>query len=106
MSEPSTPTWTFLTNYAQVLVCIAHDPGIRVRDIGERVGITERAAHRLVAELASAGYITRRRAGRRNTYTINAHRPVPDQVVRERNVGELLDVLVVASPDGGREERG
>jgi hypothetical protein len=93
MAENTTPNWTFLTNHAQVLVCIAHDPGIRLREIGERVGITERAAHRIVVELADAGYITRRRTGRRNHYTINAHFPLPDPVAREQNVGELLAIL-------------
>jgi DNA-binding MarR family transcriptional regulator len=59
MAETMGPSWTFLTNHAQVLVCIARDPGVRLRDIGDRVGITERAAHRIVVELADAGYITR-----------------------------------------------
>lgn len=94
MTESPTPSWTFLTNHAQVLVCIAHDPGVRLRDIGERVGITERAAHRIIAELATAGYITRRRNGRRNHYTINTHFPLPDPIAREQNVGELLEILV------------
>ena len=93
MADHTVPSWTFLTNHAQVLVCIAHDPGIRLRDIGERVGITERAAHRIVVELADAGYITRQRTGRRNHYTINAHLPLPDPVAREQNVGELLTIL-------------
>jgi hypothetical protein len=93
MAEPSAPSWTFLTNHAQVLVCIARDPGIRLRDIGERVGITERAAHRIVVELAEAGYITRERNGRRNYYTINTHFPLPDPIAREQNVGELLAIL-------------
>jgi MarR family protein len=93
MAENTTPGWTFLTNHAQVLVCIARDPGIRLRDIGERVGITERAAHRIVVELADAGYITRERNGRRNYYTINAHFPLPDPIAREQNVGELLAIL-------------
>src|ERR1700720_1197273 len=93
MPENAAPGWTFLTNHAQVLVCIARDPGIRLRDIGERVGITERAAHRILVELADAGYITRRRNGRRNYYTINAHFPLPDPIAREQNVGELLSIL-------------
>jgi hypothetical protein len=93
MAEFRPPDWTFLTNHAQVLVCIAHDPGVRLRDIGERVGITERAAHRIVVELADAGYITRERNGRRNRYTINAHFPLPDPIAREQNVGELLAIL-------------
>lgn len=93
MADGTTLGWAFLTNHAQVLVCIAHDPGIRLREIGERVGITERAAHRIVVELADAGYITRERNGRRNRYTINAHSPLPDPIARERNVGELLALL-------------
>ncbi len=93
MAENTAPGWMFLTNHAQVLVCTARDPGIRLRDIGARVGITERAAHRIVVELADAGYITRERTGRRNHYTINAHFPLPDPIARERNVGELLEIL-------------
>jgi len=93
MSENGSSGWTFLTNHAQVLVCIARDPGVRLRDIGERVGITERAAHRIVAELAAAGYVTRQRNGRRNHYTINTDFPLPDPIARERNIGELLQIL-------------
>jgi hypothetical protein len=96
MAEHAAPGWTFLTNHAQVLVCIARDPGVRLRDIAERVGVTERATHRIVAELADAGYITRRRNGRRNHYTINAHLPLPDTIAREQNVGQLLEILTTA----------
>jgi hypothetical protein len=93
MSDTVKPTWAFLTNHAQVLICIARDPGVRLRDIGERVGITERAAHRIVGELAGGGYIERERHGRRNVYTINAHFPLPDPIAREQSVGELLAIL-------------
>jgi len=93
MAKTTEPGWTFLTNHAQVLVCVAHDPGVRLRDIGERVRITERAAHRIVVELADAGYIARQRNGRRNHYTIDAHLPLPDPVAREHNVGQLLEIL-------------
>jgi len=93
MAEEVTRRWGFLTNHAQVLVCIAHDPGIRVREISEAVGITERAAHRIVAELDSAGYITRKRNGRRNQYTIQSHLPLPDPLARGEKVGDLLAVL-------------
>jgi hypothetical protein len=93
MSRSGTPTWSFLTNHAQVLLCIAHDPGIRLRDIGETVGITERAAHRIVGELAAAGYISRKRNGRRNQYTIKAHLPLPEPVAREQSIGDLLAIL-------------
>jgi hypothetical protein len=92
--------WGFLTNHAQVLVCIAQDPGLRLRDIAERVDITERAAHRIVTELAAGGYITRERTGRRNRYTVNAHFPIPDPIAGERNVGALLDVLTGDRTDG------
>jgi DNA-binding IclR family transcriptional regulator len=93
MVENTGPGWAFLTNHAQVLVCIANDSGIRLRDIGDRVAITERAAHRIVTELAAAGYITRTRTGRRNRYTINAAAALPDPVAREQNVGQLLTLL-------------
>jgi len=93
ITEHSAPDWAFLTNHAQVLICIARDPGIRLRDIGDDLGITERAAHRIVAELAAAGYISRERNGRRNHYTINAHLPLPDAIAREQSIGELLTIL-------------
>jgi uncharacterized membrane protein len=76
-----------------VLLSIADDPGIRLREIGETVGITERASHRIVDELAAAGYITRMRNGRRNNYTIQAHLPIPDALAREQKLGDLLGVL-------------
>ena len=87
------PTWSFLTNHAQVLLCIAHDPGIRLRDIGDAVGITERAAHRIVGELTAAGYVTRQRVGRRNRYTIKAHLRLPDAVAREQRISDLLAIV-------------
>jgi predicted transcriptional regulator len=94
MVESSPPRWRFLTNHARVLICIAHDPGVRLIEISERVGITERAAHRIVAELAAAGYITRTRNGRRNNYTIEADLPLPDALARGQRVGDLLAILV------------
>jgi hypothetical protein len=105
MAESGAPGWTFLTNHAQVLVCIAHDPGVRLRDIGERVGITERAAHRIVTELAAAGYITRQRNGRRNQYAINTHLPLPDPILREQNIGELLEILTATHGSEPRVDR-
>jgi DNA-binding Lrp family transcriptional regulator len=93
MTQQTSPGWAFLTNHARVLVSIAQDPGIRLREIGDRVEITERAAHRIVTELTDAGYITRERNGRRNRYTIKAHLPLPDPIARERNLGELLEIL-------------
>lgn len=108
MAERTSPGWTFLTNHAQVLVGIARDPGVRLRDIGDRVGITERAAHRIVAELADAGYIERERNGRRSRYTINALLPLPDPIAHEQmNVGGLLEILTAAqgSEPQGSERR-
>jgi len=96
MVTDSPPRWRFLTNHARVLVCIAHDPGVRLIEISERVGITERAAHRIVAELAEAGYITRKRNGRRNQYTIQSDVPLPDRVIKVQNVGDLLAILAPA----------
>ena len=93
MPRNGTPTWSFLTNHAQVLLCIAHDPGIRLREIGETVGITERAAHRIVRDLAAASFLARERQGRRNHYTIESDLPVPDPLARTRKIGELLDLL-------------
>jgi MarR family len=87
------PHWTFLTNHAQVLLCVAHDPDVRLRDIGATVGITERAAHSIVGDLVSAGYLARKRNGRRNRYSVNSHLPLPDPLARSRNVGDLVRVL-------------
>ena len=93
LNMPRTPAWSFLTNHAQVLLCIAQDPGIRLREIGDAIGITERAAHRIVGELATAGYISRTRNGRRNQYTIKSHLPLPDPLAREQKIGDLLTIL-------------
>jgi len=87
------PTWTFLSNHAQVLLCIANDPGVRLREIGDQVGITERAVHRIVRELDEAGYLARERDGRRNRYTISQNLPLPDRVVSNQKIGDLLKVL-------------
>ena len=92
MSEEAR-NWSFLTNHAQVLLCIANDPGCRLRDISEAVGITERAASRIVGELVMAGYLGRERTGRRNRYTVHTHLPVPDALARGQRVGDLLSVL-------------
>jgi predicted transcriptional regulator len=87
------PNWTFLSNHGQVLLCIARDPEARLREIGDQVGITERAAHRIVSELSDAGYIRRERNGRRNRYTVTTHRGLPDPLARDRSIGDLLGVL-------------
>ncbi|MFI4992664.1 MAG: helix-turn-helix transcriptional regulator [Solirubrobacterales bacterium] len=93
MAEDTTPRWKFLTNHAQVLVCIAHDPGVLLREISEQVGITERAAHRIVTELATSGYIKRERNGRRNRYTIQSGTSLPDRLGRVERISDLLTIL-------------
>jgi predicted transcriptional regulator len=92
--SPETARWDFLTNHAHVLVCVAHDPGIRVRDIATAVGITERAAHGILSQLVDAGYLLREREGRRNHYTVVAGRPLRHPLEQQREVGDLLEVLV------------
>ena len=94
MAEATTHRWKFLTNHAQVLACIAHDPGVLLREISERVGITERAAHRIVTELTDGGYITRERNGRRNHYTIQSGLPLPDRLGRVQRISDLLTILI------------
>jgi hypothetical protein len=93
MGSDSPTGWTFLTSHARVLLCIAEDPDVRLREIGARVGITERAAHRIVTDLCAAGYLSRERHGRRNRYTINRHLPIPDPPARRQRVGDLLALL-------------
>ena len=85
--------WTFLTNHARVLLCIAHDPGARLRDIAASAGITERSAYGIVTDLAAAGYIVKHKDGRRNRYQIQAHLPLPEPTRRERTVGDVLALL-------------
>ena len=88
-----TTSWTFLTNHARALLCISGDPGIRLRDIAARLGITERSAYGIVIDLAEAGYIVKEKDGRRNRYQIQAHLPLPEPSSRERTVGEVLALL-------------
>ena len=85
--------WTFLTNHAHVLLCIARDPDIRLRDVADFVGITERAAQRIVTELVDAGYLERAREGRRNRYRLNPDVPLRHPLDRSHAIGDILDVL-------------
>lgn len=86
--------WTFLTNHAHVLITIAREPDIRLRDIAERVGITERGAYGIVNDLVKAGYLSRTRDGRRVRYQIHPDFPLRHPVEREHTVAELLQLLV------------
>lgn len=85
--------WTFLSNHAQVLICIAREPEIRLRDIAVDVGITERAVQRIVSDLAEAGYIEAERVGRRNRYVVNRNLRMRHPAQTNLDIGELLDLL-------------
>ena len=90
---PEVASWSFLTSHARVLLCIAHDPGVRLRDIAASLDITERSAFGILTDLAEAGYMVKEKNGRRNHYHIQAHLPLPEPVGRERTVGEVLAIL-------------
>src|SRR5580693_2146394 len=98
-------SWSILTNHARVLLRIAQDPGARLRDIAAALGITERSAYGIVADLARAGYVVKEKDGRRNLYHIQAHLPLPEPDGRERTLGAILDLLTgtdTANPDAVR----
>jgi hypothetical protein len=87
-------TWRFLTSHARVLLCIARDPGVRLRDVAASLGITERSAHTIVTDLTTAGYVVKHKQGRRNRYQIQAHLPLPEPASLEPAIGDVLAVLV------------
>jgi hypothetical protein len=91
-------SWTFLTNHARVLLCVAHDPGVRLRDIAASLDITERSAFGIITDLVEAGYVVKEKEGRRNRYHIQAHLPLPEPDGRERTIGEVLAVLADVGP--------
>lgn len=86
----SRASWTFLSNHSHVLIALAKDPSLRVRDIAAAVGITERAVTMILADLEEAGVLVREREGRRNLYTINPEAPLRHSVESHRNVRDLL----------------
>lgn len=85
--------WTFLTNHSHVLICLARDPKLRLRDLADQVGITERSVQGIVKDLEAAGCLTRHREGRRNRYDIVTDRPMRHQVETQHVVGDLLGVM-------------
>ena len=91
--ETTARSWTFLSNHGHVLLSVADDPDARIRDIAERVGITERAAQLIIGDLVEAGYVTRTRAGRRNSYRIAAERPFRHPAESGRNVDDLVAIF-------------
>jgi hypothetical protein len=86
--------WNFLTNHARVLLCIARDPGVRLRDVAAGLGITERSAHAIIADLTTAGYVVKHKHGRRNRYQIQAHLPLPEPASLGPAIGDVLAMLV------------
>ena len=92
-SENDNRTWRFLSNHTQVLLCLHRDPNARFRDIGQSVGITERAAQRIVADLIESGYVERERIGRRNRYRIRTDIAMRHPAQQGHEIGELLELL-------------
>ena len=90
--DPSTPPWTFLSNHGHILLCVARDPNIRVREIAQAVGITERAVQRILGELEAAGVISRSRNGRRTHYEIDEELPLRHPVEADHTIEELLSL--------------
>jgi DNA-binding MarR family transcriptional regulator len=98
--EATDKNWTFLSNHTQVLLCIARDPNVRIRDIAPMVGITERATQRIVADLIAAGYVEREKIGRRNRYRLHVNAEMRHDAQRGHEIGELLDLLTPRDLDG------
>jgi len=86
--------WSFFTNHARVLICIARDPGIRLRDLAATIDVTERSAYGMVTDLANAGYVVKEKDGRRNRYRVEAQLPLPESISRDRTIGDVLGLLV------------
>jgi hypothetical protein len=92
--------WTFLTNHGHVLICLSVNPDLRLRDIADQVGITERAVHRVVSELAAEGYLEILKDGRRNRYVVHAEQPMRHPMESHLPVGALLDLMPGGEPTG------
>jgi hypothetical protein len=86
--------WSFFTNHARVLICIARDPGIRLRDLAATLDVTERSAYGIVSDLANAGYVVKEKDGRRNRYQVEAQLPLPESISQDRTIGDVLGLLV------------
>jgi hypothetical protein len=98
------PTWSFLTNHALALICVVRTPGMRLRDIAAEVGITERAAHRIMSDLVEAGFLTRHRVGRRNFYEVHPEITLRHPLVEDRTLGELIGGLIGRPPPPRADE--
>ena len=91
---PPSRQWTFLSNHAHVLICLALDPDSRLRDVATSVGITERAVQKIVGDLEEAGIILRERSGRRNSYRLDVSQPLRHPLEAHRSVGALLGLVM------------
>ena len=100
MTGMSESRWTFLTNHSHVLLCIAEDPNVLLREVAARVGITERATQRIVAELEEAGYLSHEKVGRRNRYQVHPELPLRHPLEDHLEIGALLRVLTERPQDG------
>lgn len=100
----STGELTFLTNHGRTLLCVAHDPDVRLRDIADTLGITERRAFAIVNDLAEAGYVVKERVGRRNRYVVQRHLPVPGAIEQGRAIGEVLELLIPPATMNGTRD--
>ncbi|CCQ89151.1 putative Transcriptional regulator [Nitrospina gracilis 3/211] len=89
----ATPSWTFLTNHAHVLLCLAKNPSERIRDLADEVGITERAVQRIIVELEADGYLEHRRDGRRNVYKVFSRKPLRHSIEKHRKVQDLIRLI-------------
>ena len=97
---PREIAWTFLSNHAHVLLCLARDPGLRLRDVAAEVGITERAVQKIVADLEAGDVLTRHREGRRNRYVIHPRVPLRHPIEAHCQIGDLLRMVLERPPTG------
>ena len=95
---PAAAPWTFLSNHAHVLICIAEDPETRMRDLAARVGVTERAVQRIIGDLEEAGYLSRSREGRRNHYRVTASRPLRHPIEQHCGTDQLIELVLGKRP--------
>lgn len=91
-ADPGVPPWTFLTNHAHVLICIFQEPTVRIRDVADRVGITERAVQKIITELEEASYLTHVHEGRRNVYRVKVNQPLRHPIEKHNDVAVLLEL--------------
>ena len=102
--EPAEPSWTFLSNHAHVLLCVAQDPDLTIRALSDQIGITERAVQRILSELQQAGYVDKRRSGRRNRYVVDGDRPLRHPLEAHQKIGALIG-LIARRPRASRRTR-